>query len=248
MAIAPIRSSLSTTAPSKPSRPAAESTTSTRESVSTTFVSRETRLFPNRTTATEEPAYQTKDGGTVAPVVEEKEPDLMLRRTNVPGCTEGASRAVVVRVIAKTKPITSRVNPETGDVEATGSYSLGVIQGLQRALGSYVPGIAADGSISQETVDATISVLESIGLPRGMDSMPTNAQEIAQSARLIAEHIAESAGVQPNFIPGEVEPPPIGVPRLTLVASKAPEPGTLFSKRNLTIGALLFGGFVILNR
>lgn len=142
-----------------------------------------------------------------------------------------------------------------GLLEPTDSYSRGVIQGLQRALFAFAVsrgrGIAlvADGILNRDTVAIALSVIAEIGLPPNVSPMPRSDEDIARNCRAYANHIARAAGVAIDFRP--VTSTNLNATAQTAVApSTSPQstPAKLFSGRNITIGAVLFGGFALLRR
>lgn len=157
------------------------------------------------------------------------------------------------RAVSLLKPVQGARNPFTGIIESSNAYSRGVIQGLQRALVSFSAsrgrslGLSVDGNLNEPTVLATISALNEIGLPRGIDSMPSGDEGILRNARIIAEHVSAAAGVSPVFIPGE-DTVVSSKTFITAPASAETKKAPLFSKRNLTLGLAVAGGFFLLSR
>lgn len=180
-------------------------------------------------------------------------PTPLLQLIQGGACSTGAGNnsAQTVKAIAQSRPIIVGRNASTGILEPRDAYSRGVIQGLQRSLVAYgannniILEIDVDGRMGTCTVTYTIAVLKVIGLPRGVDSMPTTDNDIVLDCRFYAEHIAKASGVESNFIPSDAK---ILSSSLSVAATAPKPPAPLFSKRNMTLGAVVVGGFFLLNR
>jgi len=156
--------------------------------------------------------------------------------------SSGGAVAQQTQVLAESRPIIIRPDAQT----TTDAYARGVVQGLQRTIVSFASShnipleVLADGTLSPATVAATIAILEKIGLPPGVEQMPTNAEQLSENLRSITEHIARSAGVQPNLIPGDSA--------VLRSSTETETKASRFSGRGLALGALGVFGLIVLSR
>lgn len=135
-----------------------------------------------------------------------------------------------------------------GILEPSDEYARGVIQALQVALVSYADSqgiglqLIVDGRLTPATVATALAVIAEIGPPAGITEMPETDEDIARYARAYAEDIAAVLGIQLDFMP---------VDTFVLTSEPGPPaalPPSIFSGRNLKIGAALVGGFLLFNR